>query len=43
MASLCAELERNPDNRAELLSRLSSEFEVVSKRLSSNLTRQQLN
>jgi HPt (histidine-containing phosphotransfer) domain-containing protein len=43
MASLCAELERNPDNRAELLSRLSIEFEVVSKRLGANLTRQQLN
>ncbi|MEY2935133.1 MAG: hypothetical protein RL033_5882 [Pseudomonadota bacterium] len=43
MASLCAELERNPDNRAELLARLSSEFDIVSKRLGANLTRQQLN
>jgi CheY-like chemotaxis protein/HPt (histidine-containing phosphotransfer) domain-containing protein len=33
MASLCAELERNPDNRAELLVKLSNEFEVVSERL----------
>jgi signal transduction histidine kinase/DNA-binding response OmpR family regulator/HPt (histidine-containing phosphotransfer) domain-containing protein len=33
MASLCAELERNPDNRAELLAKLSHEFEVVSERL----------
>jgi HPt (histidine-containing phosphotransfer) domain-containing protein len=35
MASLCAELERNPDNRAQLLARLSSEFEVVAARLRS--------
>jgi signal transduction histidine kinase/CheY-like chemotaxis protein/HPt (histidine-containing phosphotransfer) domain-containing protein len=33
MASLCAELERNPENRAELLAKLSSEFELVSERL----------
>ncbi len=33
MASFCAELERNPDNRAELLAKLSSEFELVSDRL----------
>jgi two-component system, sensor histidine kinase and response regulator len=35
MASLCAELERNPDNRAQLLAQLSNEFEVVSARLRS--------
>jgi two-component system sensor histidine kinase/response regulator len=35
MASLCAELERNPDNRAQLLAKLSSEFDVVSARLRS--------
>jgi signal transduction histidine kinase/DNA-binding response OmpR family regulator len=33
MASLCAELERNPDNRAQLLSQLSRQFELVSERL----------
>jgi two-component system sensor histidine kinase/response regulator len=43
MASLCAELERNPDNRAELLARLSSEFEVVSARLSSGVASKRLN
>ncbi|HVZ32463.1 MAG TPA: response regulator, partial [Polyangiaceae bacterium] len=43
MASLCAELERNPENRAELLAKLSSEFELVSERLSSKRGAAQMN
>jgi CheY-like chemotaxis protein len=43
MASLCAELERNPDNRAELCARLSSEFAVVSERFASRTARDRLN
>jgi len=43
MASLCAELERNPENRAELCSRLASEFELVSARLGAQSRREQMN
>ena len=43
MASLCAELERNPSNRAELCARLYSEFAVVSERFGSNTVRDRLN
>jgi two-component system sensor histidine kinase/response regulator len=43
MASLCAELERNPDDRAELCSRLAAEFVVVSERFASTSTRNRLN
>jgi two-component system, sensor histidine kinase and response regulator len=43
MASLCAELERNPENRAELCARLSSEFALVSARLQARLSAQRVN
>ena len=43
MASLCAELERNPDNRAELCARLASEFEVVRARFNAKGRREQMN
>jgi CheY-like chemotaxis protein/HPt (histidine-containing phosphotransfer) domain-containing protein len=33
MASLCAQLESNPDDRSDLVEQLSNEFEVVAKRL----------
>jgi CheY-like chemotaxis protein/HPt (histidine-containing phosphotransfer) domain-containing protein len=35
MAGLCAELERNPDNRVQLFAQLSTEFAAVSARLRS--------
>jgi len=40
LASLCAELEHNPDNRAEVYAKLDVEYTKVATRLSAKLTSQ---
>jgi len=40
LASLCAELEHNPENRGEVYAKLDLEYTKVATRLSAKLTSQ---